>query len=112
MAIEIKNKTNIEKIKNCGLILAAVQKLLIKSIRPGISTLELDQIAEDYTLSKGFLPAFKGYQEFPANICASINDEVVHGVPSEKRILNEGDIVGILVFLRTNFMPMPLLLFP
>ena len=95
MAIEIKNKKNIEKIKNCGLILAEVQKLLIESIRPGISTLELDQIAENYTLSKGFLPAFKGYQEFPANICASINDEVVHGVPSEKRILNEGDIVGI-----------------
>jgi len=95
MAIEIKNKSNINKIKNCGLIIAEVQKLLIKSIQPGISTLELDSMAEDYTLSKGFSPAFKGYQKFPTAICASINDEVVHGIPSEKRILNEGDIVGI-----------------
>jgi len=85
MAIEIKNKSNINKIKNCGLIIAEVQKLLIKSIQPGISTLELDSMAEDYTLSKGFSPAFKGYQKFPTAICASINDEVVHGIPSEKK---------------------------
>jgi methionyl aminopeptidase len=95
MGIKIKDKDEINKIKNCGSIIAEVQKILIDSIQPGISTLELDKIAEDYTLSKGFVPAFKGYQEFPASICASINDEVVHGIPLKNRILEGGDIVSI-----------------
>jgi methionyl aminopeptidase len=95
MGIKIKDKDEINKIKNCGSIIAEVQKILIDSIRPGISTLELDRIAEDYTLSEGFVPAFKGYQGFPASICASINDEVVHGIPLKNRTLEEGDIVSI-----------------
>ena len=95
MGIKIKDKDEINKIKNCGSIIAEVQKILIDSIQPGISTLELDKIAEDYTLSKGFVPAFKGYQEFPASICVSINDEVVHGIPLKNRILEGGDIVSI-----------------
>ncbi len=95
MGIKIKDKDEINKIKNCGSIIAEVQKILIDSIQPGISTLELDKIAEDYTLSKGFVPAFKGYQEFPASICASINDEVVHGIPLKDRILEGGDIISI-----------------
>jgi len=95
MSIKIKNKDEINKIKNCGSIIAEVQKILIDLIKPGISTLELDKMAENYTLSKGFIPAFKGYQEFPASICASINNEVVHGIPLENKVLEEGDIISI-----------------
>ena len=95
MSIKIKNKDEINKIKNCGSIIAEVQKILMDLIKPGISTLELDKMAEDYTLSKGFIPAFKGYQEFPASICASINNEVVHGIPLKNKVLEEGDIVSI-----------------
>lgn len=95
MSIKIKNKDEINKIKNCGSIIAEVQKILIDLIKPGISTLELDKMAENYTLSKGFIPAFKGYQEFPASICASINNEVVHGIPLKNKVLEEGDIISI-----------------
>ena len=95
MSIKIKNKEEINKIKNCGSIIAEVQKILIDLIKPGISTLELDKVAEDYTLSKGFIPAFKGYQEFPGSICASINNEVVHGIPLKNKVLEEGDIISI-----------------
>ena len=95
MSIKIKNKDEINKIKNCGSIIAEVQKILMDLIKPGISTLELDKMAEDYTLSKGFIPAFKGYQEFPASICASINNEVVHGIPLKNKVLEEGDIISI-----------------
>ncbi len=95
MSIKIKNKDEINKIKNCGSIIAEVQKILIDLIKPGISTLELDKVAEDYTLSKGFIPAFKGYQEFPGSICASINNEVVHGIPLKNKVLEEGDIISI-----------------
>jgi methionyl aminopeptidase len=95
MAIHLKNNTNIKKINSCGQIIKQVQSILSAHVKPGISTWELDQIAEDYTVSKGFVPAFKGYQDFPSSICASINDEVVHGLPSKNRILNNGDIIGI-----------------
>ncbi|MEE2702177.1 MAG: type I methionyl aminopeptidase [Thermodesulfobacteriota bacterium] len=95
MSIKIKNKDEINKIKNCGSIIAEVQKILIDLIKPGISTLELDKMAENYTLSKGFIPAFKGYQEFPGSICASINNEVVHGIPLKNKVLEEGDIISI-----------------
>ena len=56
---------------------------------------ELDKLAEEYTISKGFIPAFKGYQNFPSSICASINNEVVHGLPSKNKILKQGDIIGV-----------------
>ncbi len=95
MAIQLKNNKNIEKINKCGNIISEVHKILEKLVEPGISTWELDKVAEDYTISKGFKPAFKGYQNFPGSICASINDEVVHGIPSKNRILKQGDIIGI-----------------
>ena len=66
-----------------------------KSIRPGISTGELDKIAEDYILSQGATPNFKGYSGYPATACISINNEVIHGIPSKKRILKSGDIVSV-----------------
>ena len=72
-----------------------VHSILGSLVEPGISTWELDKVAEDYTVSKGYVPAFKGYQNFPGSICASINHEVVHGIPSKNRILKKGDIIGI-----------------
>ena len=87
MAIQLKNNNNIEKIKKCGNKISEVHSILGKLVEPGISTWELDKVAEDYTVSKGYVPAFKGYQKFPGSICASINHEVVHGIPSKNRIL-------------------------
>lgn len=95
MGIQLKNSKNIEKINKCGEIISQVHAILEKLVEPGISTWELDKVAEDYTIGKGFKPAFKGYQDFPGSICASINDEVVHGIPSKNRILKEGDIIGV-----------------
>ena len=95
MAIQLKNNNNIGKIKKCGNIISEVHSILGNLVEPGISTWELDKVAEDYTVSKGYVPAFKGYQNFPGSICASINHEVVHGIPSKNRILKKGDIIGI-----------------
>ena len=95
MAINLKKPSEIENIRKCGKIISDVRNLLISSIEEGISTWELDKIAEDYTISKGFIPAFKGYQNFPSSICASVNSEVVHGLPSKNKILKKGDIIGI-----------------
>ena len=82
-------------MSSCGKIISDVREIIVKNIEPGISTWELDKLAEEYTISKGFIPAFKGYQNFPSSICASVNDEVVHGLPSKNKILKKGDIIGI-----------------
>ena len=95
MSVKIKAKNEINQMSGCGKIISDVREIIVKNIEPGISTWELDKLAEEYTISKGFIPAFKGYQNFPSSICASINDEVVHGLPSKNRILKEGDIIGI-----------------
>jgi methionyl aminopeptidase len=95
MAIQLKNNNNIQKIKKCGKIISEVHAILASLVEPGVSTWELDKVAEEYTISKGYVPAFKGYQDFPGSICASINEEVVHGIPSKNRILKKGDIIGI-----------------
>lgn len=85
-----------------GKILAATIQLLEKSVRPGISTLELDQIAEDFIRSHpGAIPAFKGLYGFRGSICTSINEEIVHGIPSKKRV-KEGDIVSIDVGVKLD----------
>ena len=95
MDIKIKNSKDIKKIKRCGSVIGELQRLLKEMIKPGISTWEIDILAEELAKKNGFKPAFKGYQGFPTTTCASINEEVVHGIPSKERILNEGDIVGI-----------------
>ena len=82
-------------MRNGGSVIGEVQRLLANLIKPGISTWDIDKFAEEHAIKKGFKPAFKGYQGFPATTCASINEEVVHGIPSKDRILNDGDIVGI-----------------
>lgn len=95
MAITIKNDKQIEKMRLAGEITGRTLNLLEEKIIPGITTFELDKIAESYIMECGALPSFKGYFGYPASICASINDEVVHGIPSKERVLKEGDIISV-----------------
>lgn len=94
MAITIKNQEQIEKMRIAGKILARLDEVLRAEIKPGITTAELDKIAEDFIRSQGAVPSFKGYGGFPASICVSVNEEVIHGIPG-KRKLQAGDIVSI-----------------
>ena len=81
-------------MRQAGRIVSELLKLMEKEAKPGVKTKALDKIAEDFILSQGAQPAFKGYFGFPASICASVNEEVVHGIPGE-RTLKEGDIIGV-----------------
>lgn len=92
--IILKSPNEIEIMKKAGRIVAEVHEKLKEAIQPGITTGELDRIAEEYIVKSGAQPAFKGYNGFPASICTSINEEVVHGIPGS-RILLEGDIISI-----------------
>ncbi|MDR0953333.1 MAG: type I methionyl aminopeptidase [Elusimicrobiota bacterium] len=93
--IELKNSEEIEKMRAAGKIVAKVLATMQVEAVPGVSTWQLDQIAEEIIRGCGAVPSFLGYGGFPGSICASINEEVVHGIPSKNRILKEGDIVGI-----------------
>lgn len=94
--LQLKSPREIEIMARGGVILADTHKHLRTVVRPGISTGELDQIAEQFIRDhKGAEPAFKGLYGFPGAICISVNEEVVHGIPSPSRILNEGDIVSL-----------------
>ncbi len=95
MPITIKSSREIELMKEAGRILEIVHEELAKIVRPGISTLEIDRVGEEVIRSYGCIPSFLNYNGYPASICVSVNDEVVHGIPSAKRILKEGDIVGL-----------------
>ncbi|CAI9416644.1 Methionine aminopeptidase 1 [Nocardioides sp. T2.26MG-1] len=92
--IEIKTPAQIDGMRKAGLVVGRTLELLRGSVRAGISTGELDAIAEDSIRSSGAVPSFKGYHGFPASICASVNDEVVHGIPGG-RVIVEGDVVSI-----------------
>ncbi|MEA4846217.1 MAG: type I methionyl aminopeptidase [Clostridiaceae bacterium] len=92
--INIKSPREIELMRIAGRIVAETHELLREAIRPGITTLELDAIAEAYIKKSGGIPAFKGYNGFPASICSSINEQVVHGIPGHIE-LKDGDIIGI-----------------
>jgi methionyl aminopeptidase len=92
--IEIKTPEQIEGMRRAGLVVGETLELLRGSVRPGITTGELDAIAEDHIRSRGATPSFKGYHGFPGSICASVNDEVVHGIPGE-RALQPGDVISI-----------------
>src|SRR6056297_2614756 len=89
-----KTEREIDIMREAGRIVALAHKELKKHIKPGITTLELDQIAEDIITSHEATPSFKGYNGFPGSICVSINEELVHGIPS-KRKLKDGDIISI-----------------
>jgi methionyl aminopeptidase len=93
--IVIKKEEEIRKMRRAGEILAEVLDILEANAKPGISTGELDSLAEELIRSRGARPSFKGFNGFPASICASLNDEVVHGIPSKKRILKEGDLLKL-----------------
>lgn len=93
--ITLRSKHEIELIREAGKIVAEAHAAVKEAIRPGISTKELDKIAYDIILKHGAEPSFLGYGGFPASICASPNEVVVHGIPSEKTILKEGDIISI-----------------
>ena len=93
--IYIKSKREIELMRIAGDIVARTHKVLKEYIKPGISTHQLDKIAHEFILSQDATPSFKGYGGFPGSICTSINEVVVHGIPSKSHILKEGDIVTI-----------------
>ncbi len=93
--IERKSPQEIARMREAGQVLVAAMRLCREMAEPGVSTLEIDQEVEALIREAGARPAFKGYRGFPATICASINDEVVHGIPAAHRRLKEGDIVGL-----------------
>ena len=94
--IQLKSQREIEIMARGGKILAETVRLREQSVKPGMTTADLDRIAEDFIRSHpGAKPSFKGLYNFPASICSSINHEIVHGIPSKKRILDEGDVVSI-----------------
>ena len=93
--ITIKSKSEIEKMRVACKITGDALKLLEKHIKPGVSTAQLDKIAYDYIKSQGARPNFLHYNGFPASICASLNDAVVHGIPDKHMVLKEGDIISI-----------------
>lgn len=95
MSIVYKSKAEIEKIRVSSQLVAETLRRLADAIGPGMTTLELDRMAEAYVAEHGAVPAFKGYRGFPASVCVSINEEVVHGIPSASRRLEEGDIVSL-----------------
>ncbi len=94
MSITIKTENQIKKMRKAGQLLAKTEALIAKAVAPGVTTAYLDQLAEDYIRSHGGIPSFKGYGGFPATLCTSVNEEVVHGIPG-KRILKEGDILSV-----------------
>ena len=96
--VTIKRPLEIAAMRRAGLILAGILEVLERELRPGVSTGALDEVAERMIRDAGATPSFKGYGSnppFPGSICASINDEVVHGIPSSRRIVREGDIISI-----------------
>ncbi|MCI5937282.1 MAG: type I methionyl aminopeptidase [Eubacterium sp.] len=95
MAVTIKSKEEIQLMRDAGKILAEVHNQLEEFIAPGISTLDIDKKGEEIIRSYGCIPSFKGYEGFPASICVSVNDEVVHGIPVANHYLFDGDIVSL-----------------
>jgi len=93
--ISLKSERELDQMRKAGRVVAQILEEMCKMVEPGISTGELDRFAESRCKDLKVLPAFKGYHGFPATVCISINDEIVHGIPSFKRVLKNGDIVGL-----------------
>lgn len=93
--IELKSREEIEKIRRACLVVAEVLERLREMVAPGVSTWDLNRISEELAYKKGAKPAFKGYRGYPYALCASVNEEIVHGMPSKKKILREGDIISL-----------------
>ncbi len=92
--INIKSDMEIQYMRNAGKVVAEALAIVEQVVKPGITTAEIDKLAEEFIIKQGAKPSFKGYCGFPASICTSVNDEVVHGIPTN-RILLEGDIISI-----------------
>lgn len=95
MSVIKKSPAEIEAMKEAGRVSAKALRIVGEHIKPGVSTYELDEIAETVIRQEGGIPAFKGYGGFPGSICASVNEQIVHGIPSRKVILQAGDIISI-----------------
>ena len=95
MAVTIKSAREIELMREAGRILAKVHEELGKAIQPGMSTLDIDRLGEKLIRGFGCVPSFKNYNGYPASICVSVNNEVVHGIPNKHHIIQEGDIVSL-----------------
>ena len=93
--IQLKNSAQIEQMKRAGRITGEALLVAEEHVRPGVSTWELDRAIHQYIVKCGATPSFLGYSGFPGSACISVNDEVIHGIPSKKRILEEGDIVKV-----------------
>ena len=94
MAVHLRGQAEVEAIRAAAQVVARTLQLMRREVRAGVTTIELDQMAEEFIRSHGGRPSFKGYRGFPASICSSVNDQVVHGIPGP-RVLHEGDLVGI-----------------
>src|SRR5271170_929111 len=95
MAIVCKSAAEIDKMRQSGRIVRQVLDYVRAMVAPGVTTMELERAAEAKIKELGAKPAFKGYYDYPCVLCTSVNEEIVHGIPSEKRVLKEGDIVSI-----------------
>ena len=95
MSVTIKSNREIELMREAGKILFDVHNELEKALKPGMSTLDIDRLGEELIRSYDCIPSFLNYNGYPASICVSLNDEVVHGIPNKKRIIHEGDIVSL-----------------
>lgn len=93
--IHLKSKEEINKMRSAAQIVVEALDTLKEMVKPGVTTWDLDKKAEEVAIKRGGKPAFKGYSDYPGSVCFAINSEVVHGIPSKKKILKEGDIVGI-----------------
>ncbi|WP_433176391.1 type I methionyl aminopeptidase [Actinoallomurus sp. CA-150999] len=94
-AIQIKTPGELDVMREAGLVVGRTLQTLVEAVKPGITTADLDAIAEESIRSAGATPSFKGYQGFPACICTSINEEIVHGIPNPSKVLAEGDVISI-----------------
>src|SRR5215472_18978462 len=93
--IEVKSPAQLATMREAGLVTAAALRAAVAAIEPGISTAELDAIAEREIRAAGAIPSFLGYHGFPATICASVNDQIVHGIPSRHQVLRAGDLISV-----------------
>lgn len=93
--IQVKSPAQLAIMREAGLVTAAALRTAAAAVQPGISTAELDAIAEREIRSAGAVPSFKGYHGYPATICTSVNDQIVHGIPSSAQVLREGDVISI-----------------
>ena len=100
--VSLKSEKELDQMRKAGAIVAQILDEMVRMVQPGISTGELDRYAESRCKDFKVLPAFKGYHGFPATVCISVNDEVVHGIPSPKRLLRAGDIVGLDFGVNSN----------